>query len=216
MRDEILHISNLFSNTSCIEIEKGILFKGSLLINKVHKDFPVYKKFELKIIIPNEIKLELPLVWEIGNQVDSAYSHRYTDGRLCLATDSEMKIDFIKGMTLVEWVDKYVISYFYSYEYFQRFGEYPFGERSHGPMGTLEFYLSLFSLKDIASTYRFMSRLIAFQYRGHSQCICGSGLKTRDCHGKILLSLAKNDLIGMVYQDYSVIREELNEVKNRR
>lgn len=117
MKDEILNTLHHFSYASYVAVENGILLTGSLLINKVFRDFPVYKTFDIKIRIPDDIKKDLPTVWEIGNQVDDSYSHRYSDGKLCLATDAEMKINFLQGLSLDEWIDIYIVPYFYSYEY---------------------------------------------------------------------------------------------------
>ena len=107
-----------------------------------------------------------PKVKEVGNKIRSSYPHRYDSGELCLEVPSRMK-------------------YFFSYEFFKRYGRYPFGERSHGESGILEYYTELFHLSSKQQTKGFLEQVIRMRsYRGHHLCPCGSGQKIRDCHNK--------------------------------
>lgn len=213
MRGEVAKLIESYQTLCYIGEKDGkAIITGNVLVHKVYNDFPVYKEFCVKIEIPHNYSETLPEVWEIGNQIEDSYQHRYSDGKLCLAADSEMKIDFLKGLSLTEWVEKYIIAYFFSYEYYKRFGEYPFGERSHGSLGTLEFYSSYFGIDDVVKTYKFMEKLRSLKYRGHDKCPCGSEKKARNCHGTIIIDLFRTGAINIVSQDFLAISTEVNEM----
>ena len=48
------------------------------------------------------------------------------------------------------------------------------------------------------------------QYRGHMSCICGSGKKLRDCHGKYMLPIIKNALYKQMFinEAYMILTED--------
>ena len=117
-------------------------------------------------------------------QVDQSYPHKYSDGKLCTETDSAIRIRFIGGFDLVAWMAEFVETYFFSYEYYQRFGEFPFGERGHNLEGIIETYSDLFHEKDSVKTLRLMGAVSSQRYRGHYPCPCGSGKKYKKCCGK--------------------------------
>ena len=213
MRGEIEKLIESFQNLSYIGEKDGrTIVTGNVLVHKVYNDFPVYKEFHVKIEIPQNFRERIPEIWEIGNQIENSYQHRYSDGKLCLAADAEMKIDFLKGLSLTEWVEKYIIAYFYSYEYYKRYNEYPFGERSHGCLGILEFYSSYFGIDDVAKTYKFMEKLRTLKYRGHDKCPCGSEKKARNCHGSIIIDFFRTGAINIVSQDFLAINSEVKEM----
>ena len=49
-----------------------------------------------------------------------------------------------KNHDISVFIDKYVMPYLYTYKYFKEYGIYPYGERSHGTMGDLEYLKDLF------------------------------------------------------------------------
>lgn len=71
---------------------------------------------------------------------------------------------------------KYVESYFFSYEYYKRYGIYPFGEYSHGIKGLDEYFAEYFKLEDINVNNRrnIIEYIFLNKYRGHNYCPCGS------------------------------------------
>ena len=122
--------------------ETQIVLVGPILVNRSSKGFQVCKEYTVKIVIPLESE-ELPYVLDTGNHIDSNYPHRYLSGKLCLETDGNVKIRFIDGFSLEAWMTEYVEPYYFSYEFFQRYGEFPFGERGHGWDGIIQAYSEL-------------------------------------------------------------------------
>ncbi|OQB12889.1 MAG: hypothetical protein BWY15_02038 [Firmicutes bacterium ADurb.Bin193] len=202
------NIENLIFNFSDFYIdgetnELFIIF-GNLYVNKVFNDFPVNKIYNISMHIPKNLPEQLPVVYDICGQVSDTYSHKYKDHSLCLGTTMEIYIDFCNGMSLSQWIDRYIVSYFFSYEHYMRFGEYPFGERDHC-LGPLEFYREYFCFADLPNTFEFLRKIKDEPYRGHLPCPCNSGKITRKCHGSKLLPLFQFNAMGQVCKDYDTI-----------
>lgn len=167
------------------ENQKLIKLYGSVLVHRTANDVTIHKLYELEIVIPLYSD-ELPYVIDINKLIKTNYPHRYSDGRLCLATDTEIRIRFLEGFDLLTWMLDYVEVYYFSYEYFQRYGVFPFGDRSHGCRGIIQTYQDNFKTENEYAAYKIMKHIVQHPYRGHHMCPCGSGDKIRDCHGPLM------------------------------
>lgn len=187
--------------------EKEIILTGLILVNRVYGGFHVCEEYSVKIVIPIGSK-ELPFVVDAGNHIADDYPHRYSNGTLCLETDTNMRIRFIDGLSLVKWMSEYVEAYYFSYEYFQRYGEFPFGERAHGYIGVIQTYADFFDEPDLVKTFNLMDYISTKKYRGHILCPCGSGKRLRDCHGtQIKKFLMTEELREIVRKDILVAKK---------
>ena len=100
---------------------------------------------------------------------------------------------------------------------FQRYGEFPFGERGHGWDGIIQAYSELFNEPDYIKTIRLMKSISIGQYRGHALCPCGSGQKLRACHGPFIMKFyADNRLKTIVRKDYFSLEEEVRKYDKQR
>lgn len=156
--------------------------RGTFVMDANHNGVRFLKEYSIKIDLTED---KTPLIREIGHHIDSTYPHRYTNGGLCLGTETDIILSCCRDdkFDISLWFDTFVISYFYSYEYFKRMGEYPFGERSHGENGILEYYMETFNLDNFEQARAFIEFVNQHhQYRGHFFCPCGSGKRIRDCH----------------------------------
>ena len=191
-----------------ISTESVIRLNGKILVYRVYNDFPVYEEFSVDIEIPLG-EDSIPTIFDTGKQILESYPHRYPDGKLCLATDTEIKLAFEDGYTLLDWMENFVEPYFYSYKYYLRFHTFPFGERSHGHLGTLETYQDIFCVASTAEAFKLMSYVVKVPYRGHHLCPCNSGKKIRNCHGEKLLpfylSQRKRTILHNDYKKISLI-----------
>lgn len=177
---EYPNLSVAASNSECIR------FQGSIFINLTFNDFTVQKVFDLQIVLPLANN-DLPYVIDINDNIGYTYHHRYTNGVLCLATDTDVRFRFLDSFDVVDWMREFVETYYFSYEYYVRFGELPFGDRSHGYIGILESYREMLGSGDGSEVLRIMVAIATTPYRGHLPCPCGSGRKTRKCHGDSML-----------------------------
>lgn len=205
--EELLHLYKELQLESVFE--SRISLKGRILINRNALGFKLYKSYYMEIIIPLESE-KTPYVIDLGGHIEDNYPHKYSDGKLCLETDTQIRVRFLDGLSIIEWIEEYVEPYYFSYEYYQRYGRYPFGERSHGAVGLIETYSEFFKEKDLMKTVLLMKAIAASNYRGHALCPCGSGKKYRQCHGECTKRFYfDNRLNSMVKSDYYLLMEEV-------
>lgn len=98
------------------------IIKGPLQLNHRYNDFIVNEIFEIEIEIPDKYPYAIPIVREIGNKISRRYSHIYPDGSLCLGIDGEIILKCNGVLNLKYLINTYVIPYFFSYRYFERYG----------------------------------------------------------------------------------------------
>lgn len=187
-------------------LEDQIVITGEILINRIYNDYHLYQKYSLSIAIPLE-KNKLPYIIDSGHHIARNYPHIYRDRKLCLETDTRVKLHFIDGFNLLEWMHDFVEPYYFSYEYFMKYGEFPFGERPHGTLGIVQTYREVFKESDDALILKYIKYIATDNYRGHLPCPCGSGKRTRSCHGKMLLQILNDKkLKSIITEDYITIQ----------
>ena len=126
------------------ENNSSIILSGRISINRSYNSFTIDNEYDVKILIPLNND-DLPDVWDIGDKIDNSYIHRYSDGKLCLETDAFIALCFYNGYSLLQWMKNIVEPYYYSYEYYTRYGEFPFGDRGHNLVGVIETYQQIFN-----------------------------------------------------------------------
>ena len=176
------NLSVLDVNNHCIRLQ------GDIEIYRTAAGFTLDHSYKIEVRVPVD-STDLPVVIDLNGYIDSSYPHRYRSGELCLETDAIIRFRFINGFNLIEWFDEYVETYFFSYEYFKRYGTFPFGERPHGLEGVMSTYQDLFHEQDLNTVAALLRYAADEKYRGHIDCPCGSGQKLRRCHGQALFPL---------------------------
>lgn len=215
--EQIQLLLNHYPSLSIAETDyKQIRLKGTISIYRSACNYTLCKDYAVELFIPVSAT-ELPKIKCTDNSIDVNYPHRYTNGTLCLETDTTIKFRFIDGFNLVDWMDEYVEIYFFSYEYYMRYGRFPFGERSHGFIGIIESYRDIFNETDYGKIYALLQYSAENSYHGHIECPCGSGLRLRKCHGSYLFphmtDMRKKHIIQ---NDYNTIRKEVLAIESAR
>lgn len=192
----MIHINKLISNypdLATVRVDSQVVrLHGHIRVFRTHNDFTVNKTYTLDIVVPIDSS-ELPYVIDIDRIIRQDYHHYYTSsGKLCLATDSEMRIRFVDGFDLCEWMSEFVELYYFSYEYYERYCIFPFGERVHGISGIIQTYQDILGADDILQTFKLMRFIKQKEYRGHHKCPCGSKNTLRNCHGSAMMFVYQN------------------------
>lgn len=193
-----------------VQFDNGatLQLSGFITVNRSVNDFVLYKKYPLVVSV-SKVTMAPPIASVPVGTINSLYPHVYNDGRLCLATDIDQLLYLEQDPSIVGWMKKFVEPYFVSYEYYQRYGEYPFGDRLHGYFGILQSYSDILKA-DTNIIYPLMDYIYRNEYRGHVQCPCGSGKKIRNCHGPDMLPIYKSStLLRQVREDYNQIIKEV-------
>ena len=155
--------------------------RGDFIMNSCYENVCFCKTYPIDI----DLSDFPPKVKELGNKIRSSYPHRYDTGELCLEAPARIQLTCVQddAFNFETWVECFLVPYFFSYEFYKRYGRYPFGERAHGEKGILEYYGELFHLTSEQQTRKFLQLVSKMDmYRGHHLCPCGSNLRIRDCH----------------------------------
>lgn len=207
-------LNSLFKKYNRLEVVKKyndkVIIEGEISINRFINQFRLNKVYNIRIEIPLNSDV-LPHVFDLNNKIEKQYPHRYKDGGLCLETDTFIRKHFISGFNIVDWMTDFVETYFATYEFYKRFGEYPFGEREHGEQGIFGTYCQFFNEYDMTKVKKLMKYITYNNYRGHKLCPCGSKIKLRECHGESIKEFCTNpELKRILIEDYKSLIEKRN------
>jgi hypothetical protein len=189
--------------------QKSIKIEGTILMRKQYKEVPLIEEYTIRIEISKEYPKNLPKVYETSSKIPKGFNHINYDGSLCLGVENELYLKFEKNPTLLYFIDELVCGYLYSAKFFDKFGVYPIGERSHGPAGVLESYKERFNLNNDNNVLSMLDAIIKTNiYRGHAPCPCGSGLKIRNCkHKHVLIEALSSKQKEIFRADYNELME---------
>lgn len=186
--------------------EEHILYGTIFIGNNDIKD-----KYELEITIPSDYPRKIPTVNEVKGKIPKNF-HCNPDGTLCLETPLKIYKIFRKCETLKNFIDKLIVPYLYSFSYYKKHGNLPYGEHKHGAEGILEDYKKEFGVNGNFKALKLLQILAEDSYRGHHLCPCGSGKKLRDCHIKNILLI--KELKFDYLEDFKRILNWLKKEKN--
>lgn len=215
MGDVGVSASHLFSEEEVAEVkvrfpgltlhEKGFL-EGTFDFNAVFDDLPIADTYKIAVFATSKYPDELPLLIEVGGRTQSIADkyhlqdlrdlhHNPKSHTACLCVKPEERLFFPAGSNLVTFFEALVLPYLYGLSFYDEHGHWPWGERSHGGLGILEFYVEDSSPQTEESINSLGAMLKAddnwkyytFQIRNPSSkkfCVCGSRRPISGCHRK--------------------------------
>jgi hypothetical protein len=176
---------------------------GELEVCASYQGEEIRERFHVRITKSNPLSDRVPALYEIGgrtNAIAAKWSlkdlrdvHRDPQGNACVCVKQEEKEKFPPGANLPYFIQHLVRDYLYGLAFFERHGRWPWGERSHGALGILEFYAdgtapqtqqSIEEILPVLSAelnWRDYHRQLR-RPRGDKTCLCGSQRRFRLCH----------------------------------
>lgn len=182
---------------------------GPILIDAHNDNFRACGTYSIRIEIPRDYPYRCPSIYETSGLIPPEFDHRFEDGRLCLGTEIEQMLWLASNPSLVDFIEHFVLNYFFAVSFFRRFGSFPFGVRSHGVLGIVESYMDYFATDDIYVVARLVRAAQAPVYNGHHRCPCGSGRITRECHGDKIKRLRRRDVKAFFICDAELIAQSI-------
>lgn len=158
-------------------------------------------------------------MFEVGGKIREDYPHRFIDGKLCLATRSDIFYKCKGDVTVDNLINSFVIPYLFSYRYYERYNEYPFGERKHGSFGIFQAWLDMFNVTRLEDAIGVVVHTVEHPYRGHLPCYCQSGKKRRNCHPvskDVLVSLENPYFKNILLDRLELFRYEVKRYQQNR
>jgi len=205
VEEQFLEVSQKFVMLILEQLnDKSHKIFGTISFHTIIDGFEINDAFDIEIAIPQNYPEDLPSTKETKYKVPRTF-HRNNDDTLCLETPLELRKLFNIQPNLIGYIENCLIPYLAAFHYHQKKGKMPFGERKHGGEGIIESYRETLLVSDEYIIYKFIKYLSANNYRGHEDCLCKSGKKLRNCHGKLMLEL-------MMMQSPKWFEYELNQV----
>lgn len=161
---------------------------GDVYVKASWGGFIVDEWFSIKITAIDFPKLP-PICIETSGKVVNYHINPQKD--LCLGCPLVLHQKISENPDIIFYINEFVIPFFFSFRYHQKYGVSPFGELAHGGNGILAHYREIFKTNDLA-IFTLLTYGTKLLYRGHHLCPCGSGLRLRKCHGPKLSALFKD------------------------
>jgi hypothetical protein len=184
-KTEVSDVISSYPGLSEVIVDGNFALKGALnfeaSFGKLEK---INACFDVVIIIPSGYPQNLPTVYPDGFKFDHRFEHVNPNGSCCLEVPIEERRIFNQSATLLGFINTLVVPFLYSYCYFIKHGQFPFGDRGHGEEGVLQYYKELFGSKNYRYTISALRDLYLSGYKPHEKCPCGSGKKLLRCHKK--------------------------------
>lgn len=157
---------------------------------------------------------QFPVIIETGNRIEkSPDRHINGDGTTCICGPFGKLSYEQNNPTIEKLFSEYIVPYFASQTYYDKYGNWPFGELSHGALGVLEDISEhwpttlgneflIFALQQVSTQCRksekeLLRKMIVekAKIKAHKNCICLSGNRFSECHKyafTAILKLRKN------------------------
>lgn len=192
------------------EFENQIVLEGPYSYTLSWNDITYQGIVNIEFRIPKVFPNEIPELFVEG--VPDDFEHINPDGTACVATIGEIISFLANGSTVIEYFEKFIDPFLFSLRWFTDYGTFPFGERQHGGQGLFSFYQTTLNL-DKEQYIELVLLVYKNKYRGHRDCICSSKKKIRDCHGKYILPIIKNERLKSLFisEAYMILNEPTKE-----
>lgn len=157
---------------------------------KITEDFEIsdnegnhWGTFRASVYFHSRYPKEFPLLKDLSKafpcEADWHISPR--DGDCCVCGIIEQEERARSGISILNFIDVYVLSFYANQLYKKHFGHYKNGEYAHDVEGVWEALEEEFNTKDRKEIRRFLKEMKIKRGR-NTVCFCGSGVKYKRCH----------------------------------
>lgn len=149
-----------------------------------------WDSFEIKIKLPKGYPYSFPKVFIVGNRIPHEDDrHINEDASCCVAVLQEETLRASRGITIIQFINEYVIPFFANQLYFEKHHKWANGDYLHSIEGIIQFYKEQTHLGSAEEIILFLKKLPTIkQLSRNDRCFCNSELKYKNCH---LLQLNK-------------------------
>lgn len=156
------------------------------------EDGRVLDRWAIKISLPADYPLSLPVVREVGGRLKTDSANHVEDdaGTLCVLLPEDRFRSFPVDAPFRVFLDGPLRAFFSSQSFRAQGGEWVHGEWEHGPLAAVRFYCELLGSDDQTVGWRAMIAM-ARGIEGDHRCPCGARRPVSGCHPD-LLAVAAN------------------------
>ncbi|MDB5129815.1 SEC-C metal-binding domain-containing protein [Mucilaginibacter sp.] len=165
--------------------------------------------FKISLKAPANYPHGVPVVQETESRIERIPDrHISPNGFCCVAIDHVLLHHAAKGLTLTEFVQRYLYPYLANHLYFEREGHYADQEYLHGFEGVQQFYRETMNAPDAETAIKLLEGvLLRKQPSRNSPCFCGSSKKFKYCH------MAASEYLSKI--GHGKLKEDLHSFKNK-
>lgn len=126
--------------------------------------------------------------FEMDKEIPDEYHHHTTKDpflskfSLCLGINSDINYFLKTNKSINDFIDYFVIPYFFNFSCFEKYGKYCWEGYSHGSIGIKEYYKEKFEINDEKILYNFFKLIV--EDKTFLDCPCGSNKSFKECHLK--------------------------------
>lgn len=187
--DQMTEVHARHPNLELLRYPSGKLqIRGGVGFSIKHGAHIIEDCYQLALDIPDDYPASPPFVYEIEGKIPEDFDHFMKAGNFCLGVPVEVRRQFAQHRNLLCFIEDQIIPYLFTYSYKRDHGTLPFGERSHGTIGLIEYY-SEFLETSVITCMKLIKCLADDFAPPLMACPCGGGHKLRDCHGPKLTEL---------------------------
>lgn len=150
---------------------------------------PITDEYSVEITLFNDFPASIPTVREIAGKIERSYEHVSKTGVLCLGIPSELHLLLNKQPTILGFIENIVKPNLFAYSFYRRYRFMPWDEWPAGRNGIFLRYVELFRILDVDVLLILLGIVLGGDYKGSSQCPCGSTKTLNECHGEAIYSL---------------------------
>lgn len=144
-----------------------------------------------------------PKLYEVGGDIpQEADYHKNPDETCCLTVYPLEILECKNGISLTLYIERHVVPYLANQCHKKIFGSFA-DEYSHGIDGLVEAYEDIMKTKDKVAWLRYIEfafGIKTLEIRRNDLCLCGSGVKFKNCHDKVFDSLRRIGKINVMIQ----------------
>jgi hypothetical protein len=183
-------VQSQYPNLHFYREEDLVFVRGSFPLLQAGR---VLDRFNIEIELPRNRPDDIPVIREKSGRIPRTSDNHINvaSGDICLFVPEERWRLFPVGSGLIDFLNGPVRNYFVGFALKELGEPWPFGERSHGKAGIIEYYSELLSTSDEHVIRRYIQCLSKKSFKRHWPCPCGSGKKIRNCHAAEIQELRK-------------------------
>lgn len=138
--------------------------------------------YDIRIELLTGFPAAEPMMFELAGAFPHDVDHHVnSDGSCCFGVWELLRVQK-PDMTVRDFIDGPVRSFFFSQHYKATTGHWPFGEFSHGNAGLVEAYAELLGCRPDLRIVEGLLRVLSLKWkRDRKPCACSSGKRLRDC-----------------------------------
>jgi hypothetical protein len=148
------------------------------------KEGNYYDDYDIEIVGTLLFPNRFPKLFELSNKFPKTPEwHTYVDKSCCTAVWQKEIEACHKGITILGYMDEYVIPYLANQKYKKVTGQYKNGEYAHNVLGELQCFEEMLKTKSnfkIFTSFRLALSSKKIDY--NKKCFCKSGKKYKNCH----------------------------------